>query len=337
VNDTNDSMPTDAQANQALMEKILLQGFEEQRKARRWGVFFKLLTFAYLFFILVAFLVRSDGLPGHADPKFKDHKQHTALIKIEGAIADDQPASANVIVTGLRKAFEDEQTKAILIKINSPGGSPVQAGYVYDEINRLRTEHPDIKVYAVIAELGASAAYYIASAADEIYADKASLIGSIGVTGAGFGFVEAIEKLGIERRNFTSGKHKSFLDPFQPLKQDEKEFWEGVMGVVHQQFISAVEAGRGDRLQKIDDLYSGLIWPGQRALEIGLIDGLGSPGYVAREIIAEEKIVDFTPAASPLERFTKLLGASVGEGVVNYFVSRQNQGVDGMLQAPDVN
>ena len=246
----------------------------------------------------------------------------------------DTPASADAIVTGLRNAFDDDNTKAILIRINSPGGSPVQAGYVYDEINRLRKEHPGIKVYAVIAELGASAAYYIASAADQIYADKASLVGSIGVTSAGFGFVEAIDKLGIERRNITAGEHKSFLDPFQPLREDEKAFWTEVMTVVHQQFIHAVETGRGERLKPNDDLYTGLIWPGEKALELGLIDGLGSPGYVAREIIGERKIVNFTPRVSPLKTLTQLLGASAGKAIVSQLMSQQNQGPSELMLLP---
>lgn len=315
MNNQSDQSPASANDDRQLLEKLLQRSYDEQRASRRWGVFFKILTFVYLLVVLVAFLPQSKGFFGK-QPKFADHKQHTALVDIEGAITPEQSANANAVVTALRAAFEDEQTKAILIKINSPGGSPVQAGYIYDEIRRLRQEYPAIGVYAVIAELGASAAYYIASAADEIYADKASLVGSIGVTGAGFGFVEAIKKLGIERRNFTSGKHKSFLDPFQPLDPQEKAFWEQVMATVHQQFITAVETGRGDRLVKTQDLYSGLIWPGEDALELGLIDGLGSPGYVAREIIGEEKIVNFTLPHSPLEKLTKLLGASVGEGIV---------------------
>lgn len=317
-NDDNRSTANEQQ----LLEKILLKSHNEHRASRRWGVFFKLLTFLYLFFILIAFLPSTKDLLSQGF--MADDKQHTALINIDGPIASDAASNANAVATALRRAFEDEKTKAIILKINSPGGSPVQAGYIYDEIKRLRNEYPAIKVYAVIAELGASAAYYIASAADEIYANKASLVGSIGVTGAGFGFVEAMEKLGVERRNFTSGKHKSFLDPFQPLKDDEKEFWESVMSVVHQQFITAVETGRGERLKPFDDLYSGLIWPGEKALELGLVDGLGSPGFVAREIVGEEHIVNFTQLASPLEKFAKMLGASMATGAVTAFLSIQN-------------
>lgn len=315
--------------NSAIIEKLLLAGVEEQRKSRRWGTVFKGLTFVYLFVVLIAVLPQSQQLLRPAAP-FSDHPRHTALIDIQGAIMADEAASADAIVGGLRAAFEDENTEAILLRINSPGGSPVQAGYIYDEIVRLKTEHPDIKLYAVIMELGASAAYYIAAAADEIYADKASLVGSIGVTGAGFGFVEAIDKLGIERRNFTAGEHKSFLDPFQPLKQDEQAFWGDVMATIHNQFIDAVERGRGDRLtvaadQRQQQLYSGLIWPGEQALTLGLVDGLGSAGHVARDVIGEEKIVDFSPRPSPLEQFSRMLGASAAEGLMNYLLNSQQR------------
>jgi len=201
------------------------------------------------------------------------------------------------------------------MRINSPGGSPVQAGYVYDEIRRLRGEYPDIKLYAVIADLGASGAYYIASAADEIYADKASLVGSIGVTAAGYGFVGSMEKLGVERRTYTAGEHKAFLDPFSPEKPEERAFWQGVLNTTHQQFIAMVKQGRGDRLKDKDhpELFSGLVWSGEQAKVLGLVDGLGSASYVAREIVGEKDLVDFTVQESPFDRFSKRIGASVAE------------------------
>ena len=294
-----------------LLEKTLQAGIQEQRRARRWGVFFKLLTFAYLFGALALFApaLRMGG------DKAASADGHTAVINVRGMIADEESASADSVVGALRAAFEDGNTRGVVLRINSPGGSPVQSGYIYDEIRRLRAEYPAIKVYAVIADLGASGAYYIASAADEIYADKSSLVGSIGVTAATFGFVDTLDKLGVERRVYTSGKHKAFLDPFQPEKQEEAEFWEGVLATTHRQFIDSVKKGRGDRLQ--DDvhpeLFSGLIWSGEQALELGLIDGLGNTSYVAREVIGEEEVVDFTVKDSPLDRFTKKLGASVAE------------------------
>lgn len=292
-----------------LLEKAVLAGVREQRRARRWGIFFKLLTFAYLFGALMLFLPWKSGsavTPGGGGP-------HTALIEVRGMIADEESASADNIVGSLRTAFRAEGTRGIILRINSPGGSPVQSGYIYDEIRRLRAQHPDIAVYAVITDLGASGAYYIASAADAIYADKASLVGSIGVTAAGFGFVGALDKLGVERRLYTSGEHKAFLDPFSPARADEARFWSSVLETTHRQFIDSVRQGRGDRL-KVDEhpeLFSGLVWSGEQALELGLIDGLASSSQVAREVVGAERLVDFTRKESPLDRFAKKLGAGV--------------------------
>ena len=292
-----------------LLEKTLLDGVQEQRRARRWGIFFKLLTFVYLFGVLLIFSPLLHMGEGKAVGD-----THTAIINVRGMIADEEAASADNIVGALRAAFEDSNTKGVVLRINSPGGSPVQSGYIYDEIRRLRGEYPAIKVYAVIADLGASGAYYIASAADEIYADKSSLVGSIGVTAATFGFVETMDKLGVERRVYTSGEHKAFLDPFQPEKPEETEFWRSVLATTHRQFIDSVKQGRGDRLQVAGhpELFSGLIWSGEQALELGLIDGLGNASYVAREVIGEAELVDFTVKDSPLERFTKQLAVSIG-------------------------
>lgn len=295
-----------------LLEKTLQANIVEHRRSRRWGIFFKLLTFAYLFLLLAMFLplaFSGKGL-GEAGP-------FTAVIDVKGMIAEDESASADNIVTALRKAFEDPNTKAVIMRINSPGGSPVQSGYIYDEMRRLRSLYPNTPLYAVIADLGASGAYYIASAADRIYADKSSLVGSVGVTAAGFGFVEGMHKLGIERRPYMSGEHKAFLDPFQEQKPDEVAFWSNVLDTVHRQFIDSVKAGRGDRLKvkEYPEMFSGLIWSGEQALSMGLIDGLGSTSSVARDIVHVEKLQDFTVEASPLERFAKKLGTSVGDRV----------------------
>lgn len=293
-----------------LLEKTLLAGVQEQRRSRRWGIFFKLLTFVYLFGLLMLFTPLMD-----MDKAAVRGSSHTALIEVRGVIADKEPASADNIVTALRAAFEDSKTKGVVLRINSPGGSPVQSGYVYDEIRRLRAQYPAIKLYAVISDLGASGAYYIASAADQIYADKASLVGSIGVTAAGYGFVGTMEKLGVERRTYTSGEHKAFLDPFQPQKPEETAFWQSVLDTTHRQFIASVKQGRGDRLKDKEhpELFSGLIWSGEQALQLGLVDGLGSAGYVARDVIGEKELVDFTVEESPFDRFSKRLGASVAE------------------------
>ena len=295
-----------------LLEKTLLAGVQEQRRARRWGIFFKLLTFIYLFGALVLFSPLLDMKKGVAGGT-----AHTAVIEVRGMIADKESASADNIVGSLRAAFEDANTRGVILRINSPGGSPVQSGYIYDEIRRLRAEYPAIKLYAVITDLGASGAYYIARAADEIYADKASLVSSIGVTAATFGFVGVMEKLGVDRRVYTSGEHKAFLDPFQPQKAEETEFWQGVLETTHRQFIASVKQGRGERLKDAEhpELFSGLVWSGEQALQLGLIDALGNTSYVAREVIGEKELVDFTVKESPLDRFAKTLGSSVAEHV----------------------
>lgn len=305
-----DAENNEEQKSWKLLEKTLLAGVQEQRRARRWGIFFKLLTFVYLFGILALFTPLMD-----MDKAASRSVTHTALVEVRGMIADQEPASADNIVSGLRDAFKDSKTKAVILRINSPGGSPVQSGYIYDEIRRLRAEYPAIKLYAVISDLGASGAYYIASAADQIYADKASLVGSIGVTAAGYGFVGTMEKLGVERRTYTAGEHKAFLDPFQPQKPEETAFWQGVLETTHKQFIASVKQGRGDRLKDKEhpELFSGLIWSGEQALALGLVDGLGSAGYVAREVVGEKELVDFTVEESPFDRFSKRLGTSIAE------------------------
>ncbi|ABC28967.1 Periplasmic serine protease (ClpP class) [Hahella chejuensis KCTC 2396] len=293
-----------------LIEKMVMSSLNEQRKARRWGIFFKSLTFLYLFFIVIALS------PGVGKNVAARTEPHTAVIEVNGVIAASEEANADAIVSALRDAFEEESAKAVILRINSPGGSPVQAGYVYDEIGRLKGEYPDKKVYAVIMDIGASGAYYIAAAADEIYADKASLVGSIGVTASGFGFVDAMDKLGVERRIFTAGEHKSFLDPFVPVKEDERELWQGVLNTTHKQFIEQVEKGRGDRIHKDNPLlYSGMIWSGEQALGLGLIDGLGSSGFVAREVVKVEKLINYTPKRNPFDELLGKLGVSVGKGV----------------------
>lgn len=293
-----------------LLEKTLLAGVQEQRRARRWGIFFKVLTFIYLFGALALFIPKLD-----LQQSAVAGKEHTALIEVRGMIMADEEASADNVVSSLRAAFEDPKTKGIVLRINSPGGSPVQSGYIYDEIKRLRGEYPDTKVYAVISDLGASGAYYIASAADQIYADKASLVGSIGVTAATFGFVGVMEKVGVDRRVYTSGEHKAFLDPFQPQKAEETQFWQGVLETTHKQFIDSVKKGRGERLKVAEhpELFSGLIWSGEQALELGLVDALGSSSFVAREVIKAKDIVDYTHEDTPFDRFAKKLGASVAE------------------------
>ena len=309
--------PTDEHRDFRLLENIVADAFTEQKKTRMWGNIFKGLTFLYLFAVLVVFhpAFKKLMMGGGSD------KPHTAVVVINGPIMADKPTVAWKINASLRNAFENEHSKAVIIGINSPGGSPVQSAYIYDEIRRLREEYPDKKVYAVIADLCASGGYYIASAADEIYANRSSLVGSIGVTGSGFGFVDLMEKVGVERRHYTAGENKAFLDPFSPKNEKQTEFWQSVLDKTHDQFVDAVKQGRGDRLKITEEITSGLIWNGEQALEVGLIDGLGSASYVAREIVGEEKLVSYTIRERPLERVLKSFGVSVGEGVAQYFMS----------------
>lgn len=307
------AIPPESARDWKLIEKLVMSLQSEQRKSRRWGIFFKLLTFGYLFALLFMF---QFPLGGALESAAKG--EHTALVEVEGTIAADELASADNIVGALREAFKADNSVGVILRINSPGGSPVQSGYVYDEIVRLREEYPNKKLYAVISDVGASGAYYIAAAADEIYADKASLVGSIGVVAGGFGFTGIMEKLGVDRRLYTAGENKAFLDPFSPEEKEEVRFWEDVLETTHEQFIESVRKGRGDRLADDDRLFSGLIWSGEQALELGLIDGLGSSSHVARQVIGQEDLVDYSRRKSPFQDIVDQFGVSVGSGIARY-------------------
>ncbi len=242
----------------------------------------------------------------------------TALVEVRGVLAADGAASADNINSGLQEAFKDKRTRGVILRINSPGGSPVQAGYINDEIRRLRAKYPAIPVYAVIEDIGASGGYYVAVAADRIYVNKASIIGSIGVLMDGFGFTGTMEKLGIERRLLAAGENKGFLDPFSPILESQKEYAQQLLDQIHQQFIGVVRQGRGKRLKETPEMFSGLLWVGQKSIDLGLADGLGSVEYVAREVIKAEDIVDFTPRENVAERLAKRLGAGVAEGLARF-------------------
>ncbi len=296
-----------------VLERLAFSSIREQRRSRRWNIFFKLLFFSYLTLLLFLYWPGGFGSDGLGDA-------HTALIEIHGVIADGQEASADNIITGLRRAFDNEHAEAIILRINSPGGSPVQAGYVNDEITRLRGLHPDKKLYAVVTDICASGGYYIAAGADEIYADKASIVGSIGVLIDGFGFVDTLEKLGVERRLITAGESKGFLDPFSPLKDADIGHVRAMLDDVHKQFIAVVRKGRGDRLNGADGtLFTGLTWTGEESLKLGLIDGLGSSSFVAREIVGEERIVDYTYRRPVFERFANRIGMVLANTVMTAF------------------
>ena len=304
-----DNPEKNPQWEKQLLEKIALASLNELRAKRRWGIFFKLAGLAYLIAVLV--LVIDWG----ASEKLVDSK-HTALINIRGTIDATGDASAEKINGALQSAFEDKGTVGIIVRINSPGGSPVQSGIVYDEIRRLRAKYPDIALYAVVEDMCASGGYYIASAADKIFVDKASIVGSIGVLMDGFGFTEAMERVGVERRLLTAGENKGFLDPFSPQDMKQKQHAQVLLEEIHKQFIDVVRKGRGDRLKETPELFSGLMWTGAQSVKMGLTDGFGTVDSVARDIIKVENILDYSVKENIAERFAKRLGADVSQSLV---------------------
>ena len=301
MNDNNTSWERE------VVTELAESSLREQRRARRWGIFFKSLTFAYIAAIIFMY---ADTDMSHVHL----NERHTALVELNGVISDKDEANADSVVTALREAFDNENSAGVILRINSPGGSPVQSGYIYDEMRRLREKHPDTPLYAVVTDVCASGGYYIASAADKIYADKASIVGSIGVRMDNFGFVEAIDKLGVERRTLTAGENKALLDPFLPENEKAKAHMQTMLDEIHQQFIDSVKKGRGDRLDTTaEGIFSGLIWTGEAAVTIGLVDELGSSSHVAREVIGEETIVNYTVKQDIFERFAERLGSSVAQ------------------------
>jgi protease-4 len=298
------------QWERAVLEKVALQALQEQRRARQWSALFKLLWLLFAFLILSAWL----GWIGRPDKDTLSGTvgRHTALVDLEGIISPDSKASAEKVIKSLNRAFKDSGTQGVVLRINSPGGSPVQSGYINDEIRRLRVKYPNTPLYAVVQDLCASGGYYVAVAADKIYVDKASLVGSIGVIIGSFGFTGAMEKIGVERRAYTSGENKDFLDPFLPENPAHREHAQKMLGEIHQQFITVVRQGRGKRLKETPEIFSGLIWTGEKSVELGLTDGLGSLEYVAREVIKAEKVVDYSPKDSVFEQLSERLGTRFG-------------------------
>lgn len=290
------------------LEKLAFAAVDEQRRSRRWGVFFKSLTFLYL---IVLLMIGMDWIGKDAVAKL----DHTALIDIQGVIGADADVNAESVVSSLQAAFDNKRTKGLILRINSPGGSPVQSGIINDEIKRLRALHPEVPVYAVVEDICASGGYYIAAAADAIYVDKASIVGSIGVLMDGFGFTGTMEKLGVERRLLTAGENKAILDPFSPPNEQHRQFAQSMLDEIHQQFIDVVREGRGERLKETPETFSGLFWTGEASIKMGLADGLGSSEYVAREVIKEERIVDFTVREDFASRFAKRLGATLANQI----------------------
>lgn len=291
----------------SVLEKLAMSAIQEQRRARHWSIFFKVVTLGYVF--LVLFLIMG-WVGGKADGKIAGGK-HTALIDLDGVIAADRQANADNLISSLQEAFKDRNTAGIILRINSPGGSPVQAGLVNDEIRRLRAMHPEIPLYVVVEDICASGGYYIAAAADKIFVNKASIVGSIGVLMDGFGFTGTMQKLGVERRLLTAGENKGFMDPFSPRNAKQEAFTKELLADVHQQFIDVVREGRGKRLKETSDMFSGLFWTGDKAIKLGLADEIGSVDSVARDVIKAEDIVDFTTHEGLADRLAKKFGAGV--------------------------
>jgi protease-4 len=295
-----------------LIAKLATAALAEQKRARRWGIFFKFLTFAYVTFVLVAFVdwgAHDFGASG---------KKHTAVVELNGLIAPGNDASAERINASLQAAFKDKNTSGVILKINSPGGSPVQSQTIYDEMKRLRKKYPDIPLYAVVEDICASGGYFVAVGADRIYVSKSSIVGSIGVLMNGFGFTGLMDKLGVDRRLITAGENKGMLDPFSPVNPKDVEHAKSLIKDVHGQFIAVVKEGRGKRLKETPDMFSGLIWTGEKSIELGLADGIGTLESVARDVIKAEDLVDYSQREGIAEKVARRFGASVASSLVDY-------------------
>ena len=292
---------------QQTIEKLALSGLKEQKTARRWSIFFKSLTFLYLFILLIMAFGWFGG-KNTAGP-------HTALIEINGVIEAGGEVNADSFISSLQDAYDSSGTKGIILRFNTPGGSPVQAGIINDEIRRQKALHPKIPVYGVVEDICASGGYYIAVATDKIYVDKGSIVGSIGVLMDGYGFTEVMKKVGVERRLMTAGENKGMLDPFSPINPKQQAFAQSMLNEVHEQFKAVVRQGRGSRLKETPETFSGLFWSGDQSIKLGLADALGSADYVAREVIKQEEIVDYTNQETVVDRFAKRLGASMAKSI----------------------
>lgn len=303
----NEINSQDSSWQQQTIEKLVLSGLKEQKTARRWSIFFKILTFAYLGLLLMMAFGWFGGKSGSAP--------HTALIEVNGVIEAGGEVNADSFISSLRDAYDATGTKGIILRFNTPGGSPVQAGIINDEIKRQKALHPKIPVYGVVEDICASGGYYIAVATDKIYVDKGSIVGSIGVLMDGYGFTEVMKKVGVERRLMTAGENKGMLDPFSPVNPKHEALAQAMLNEVHEQFKNVVREGRGSRLKETPETFSGLFWSGEQSIKLGLADGLGSADYVAREVIKQEDIIDYTYQETVVDRFAKRLGASMAKSI----------------------
>lgn len=317
---TNEGDKRDAGWERQLLEKLATDSLREQRLRRRWSIFFR---FAFLSVIIFAFYFFSD----YATGELENLGHHTALIEIDGTIESEGTGSAYAVIPALNRAFADPGSVAVVVRINSPGGSPVQAGMINDEMGRLRKEYPEKKLYVVVDEICASGGYYIAVAADKIFVNKASVVGSIGVLMDGFGFTGLMDKLGVERRLMTAGENKGFMDPFSPQTEKQKAFSQTMLNEIHQQFIDAVRTGRGQRLKETPEMFSGLFWIGSKAVQMGLADDFGSVDSVVRDIIKVENIVDYTQKEGLPERVLKKFGASIGSSAATTMLKGNTPGI----------
>lgn len=306
---------TDKTNYESIVQRLAFAAINEQRRSRRWRIFFLFLFFAYITILGIVFM--DSG--GSGSRQGSDEGKHTALVKMPGIIAIGEKSGAETVVAGLESAFKHEETAGVILEINSPGGSPVQSAYIYDEIKRLRQKYETIPIYVVVVDIAASGGYFVAAAADRIYANKSSLVGSIGVRMDSFGVVELMEKLGIERRLLTAGENKGLFDPFLPEDAGQKAHLQQMLNEVHQHFIDAVKLGRGERLAQQEDLFSGLIWTGEKAIELGLVDELGTTKSVARDVIKAETVIDFTPRSQLIDRIAERIGAVVARQMQTYF------------------
>ena len=309
------SASSDDSWHRDLVNRLAFAAVDEQRRTRRWSVFFKCLLALYLLALLILYM------PTDWSDLSRTSVKHTALVDLNGVISDSSEASADNIITGLRSAFEDENTAGVILRANSPGGSPVQSAYIYDEIKRLRELYPDTSLYAVVTDVCASGCYYVVSAADDIYVNNSSIVGSIGVRMDSFGFVDTIKMLGVERRLYTAGESKGFLDPFTPSKPADVAHVKLLLESIHEQFISAVKSGRGERLKDNQKLFTGLVWTGEESLPMGLADKVGSSGYVAREVIGEEEIIEFTEKQDLWEKLSDRIFVAMAKGMSELFAS----------------
>ncbi len=300
----------------SVLERLAFESLAEQRRSRRWRIVLSLGWLSFLFLLLFTAIGVFGG-----KREAGSLEKHTSLVELKGVISADSKSSADKIIGALQQAFKDKNTQGVVLRINSPGGSPVQAGYINDEIKRLRAKHKDIPFYVVVQDICASGGYYVAAAADKIFVDKASIVGSIGVLMDGFGFTGTMEKLGVERRLIAAGQNKGFLDPFSPANPEHQKLAGEMVAEIHQQFIKVVKDGRGKRLKETPDMFSGLVWSGEKSIELGLADGLGSLDYVAREIIKAEDVVDYTSDDTLSEQLARRLGASAAETIWNKLLS----------------